>query len=412
MKIAKNDFIKSIEIFPVFVAFYTLTGLSPIWYFLGLHRGITLLSTFAFAFLVFLTQSRGVPKWYFYFSIITLSLCLISGIYWSHPRVGLYGIYFLMSLFIILVISQSEFEKFIDLSTPIIVALLIGAWVGTIYAFMGGEAIAVFQNPDSRGNGLFLSTLSNAANRINGNLLIRPAGIYDEPGTFSFIICALSTVRHFRNKKEGITLAMILMGFVTLSLAHFIFSLVYIGHLLLNRILIITKLICKKILRAILLAILISIFLTLTPAGLALDNFLLARLEVTEEGTIEGDNRSDQMFHAMEKLNPTVFIWGIDSICTVDASECSRRHGEMGNNPLSPLVFRGILVSLLHYVCLFTFLILGITRRNRFLLFGIFLLFLQRPSIMSPGYDIWAVAILSSVPLKSSSTRKGSTFQL
>jgi hypothetical protein len=103
--------------------------------------------------------------------------------------------------------------------------MLIGAYLGFVYALAGGAPIFSIKNPDNRTSWLYLTTFTNA--RIGR--IIRPSGFFDEPGALSFFICITAMLRNINKRNSKITLLLLFTGFITLSLAHLVYV---IFHLL------------------------------------------------------------------------------------------------------------------------------------------------------------------------------------
>lgn len=102
----------------------------------------------------------------------------------------------------------------------LVVILLLGAIIGFIYALFGGQPLlTVFEGgPSGRELRLYLTTFTDASIKN----IIRPAGIFDEPGafaTFITIFVALNEALRGNQTKSFVVLA---MGLVTGSMALFI----------------------------------------------------------------------------------------------------------------------------------------------------------------------------------------------
>ena len=70
------------------------------------------------------------------------------------------------------------------------------------------EELFSIVNEDSRSNGFYLSTFSNSY--VRG--VIRPAGIYDEPGALSFVACIIAALRKIRGFSEKGTWIILILG--------------------------------------------------------------------------------------------------------------------------------------------------------------------------------------------------------
>ena len=114
-------------------------------------------------------------------------------------------------------------EWFLTLATAFMLVLLIGAIIGFALALNGAQPLFDIANSDGRPNYFYYTTFSN----MRWGNVIRSSGLYDEPGAFSYMICAVSALRHLRGRDARVTWLMLGMGFVTLSLAHLVYVLLH-----------------------------------------------------------------------------------------------------------------------------------------------------------------------------------------
>jgi len=265
----------------------------------------------------------------------------------------------------------------------------IGAAVGLIYALQGGEALMVISNPDGRSNYLYLTTMTNWK---LGNV-IRPSGIFDEPGALSFVICYTCACRHILNLPRKKTWVLLFLGFSTLSMAHAIY---FFFHLISE------KLDFRRMLRQLPVFFVVVIVLLLNESIRSVFyDFLVKRFAFTGSG-FTGDNRTVLISNAFSYLDLRSFFWGLDSSCIADVVVCNSRYDSFGENPLSLLVLTGIGPSLPYYFYTPLLLLIGITNRRNGVLFGAGLLLLQRPNIMSYGYAP-LICLLIAIALYSNS---------
>lgn len=379
---------------------YTVTGISPIWHYLGLHRVFAFLLLIISGFVVYAINKRTLKSGYILFGLIVLVLSLVSGIYWGDFRIGIYPVFLVLCLNCVSLLKKSEFDVCIDFITVAFLLLLLTAWVGSIYAFFGGQPTTSFVNPDLRLNHLYLTTLStqSASYIVNGHLVIRAAGIYDEPGTFSFCICSLATIRTLIKKNWQVTTVLVLMGFITLSLAHLIYSLIYFASLIINssanyrKIIKRTTVMCSSF-------VLLFLVLNFVPiVSRIFEQSLLSRLQVYDSQSIAISHhdslRSRSVTNALNSIDPSVFFWGIDSSCLSDIKECHQKYGSMSFNPLSPLIYQGFFSGLAYYVVTLYFLCVGLSQKPKLIILGMLFLLLPRPYVLVPGYEIWIVSAI------------------
>lgn len=372
-----------IIIFFVFAA--SFLSLSPVFnYFFSFPSNllsvISCLIVLSVLFGVELNKGRVIFS--FFVSIYFFVASFFLALYWQELKLAIYPIYVIVALFSVFFIPLSVLRELIDFLSVVLVVVVVGAIIGFLYALIGGDEMLSFLNPDGRVAKLYLTTMTNA---ISGNV-IRPSGIFDEPGALSFVICIVCSCRHMLNMSKSKTWFLLISGFITMSLAHFVYVLCHIVS---------EKIKIGDLSRNIL--ILISLIILLLSQVDVLDAFndnFLARFDI-ENGRLAGDSRSDLLFNAYELLNERVFLWGVDSSCVVNIDVCNGSYKLFGENFLSLLVLLGIGLSLPYYLCLIIFTVLGLTKKNRFVLFGIALLLCQRPYLMSYGYAVLIVLLLS-----------------
>jgi hypothetical protein len=65
----------------------------------------------------------------------------------------------------------------------------------------------------------------------------------------------------------------------------------------------------------------------------------------------------------------------------------------MGENPLSPLVFSGIIIEYPYYIIVGLFIVSPLWGRKYIVIFGMGLLFMQRPYVLGFSYSFMAIMI-------------------
>lgn len=312
---------------------------------------------------------------------------LVPSLYWLELRYFFYPSFFLVALLLVTICGRNEIAKFVDLSTNIILLLLAASVVGFILAKLGFDYTLKFKNPDGRWNYLYYTTLTNY---VRGDF-IRPSAIFDEPGTFSFVICLTAFFRFCLGRDFKLTWIILFLGFITFSLAHLIFCTIFLFAERFN---------AKRI--SFFLGLLLSAFLIFTFTGFSstISDKLLGRLEITEEGTVKGDNRTVLMGNALseiEKKNEAVLV-GLDPDCLFNVPVCKEEYPLMGANPVTPLVFQGLFVSWPYYLLIIlSCLSLFVHGRSGLAFFAVGLLFLQRPYLMLAGYSLLGVLAVQLV---------------
>lgn len=328
----------------------------------------------------------------------------ISASYWGEPRMMFIPIYLISSALAISVLGRQDVDAFVELFTSVMMAMLIGAAIGLFYAFAGGPPLFAFPNPDGQLNQLFLTTLTNSQ---YGNF-IRPSGLFDEPGALSFVVCCLAALRHALGYNKKVTWTMLLLGLVTMSLAHMLYMVVHAINELSG-----SKHMMKALVMTTVVAIALYAIVTFVqPVQEIYSNLLLARF-VVSGGRLAGDNRTELFLNAASHINPKSFWFGIDARCAVGFINCPEQgYTRYGENPLTLLVQWGLLISFPYYLGL---VYLGIVAflRHSLIPVGIFLLLLQRPYTMSFGYALLillTIAVLArKIPESSGRTLTGAS---
>lgn len=177
--------------------------------------------------LIFTQLKRFRVNLFFIFSGSIILIFYLAGlIYWQESKLLLFPIYFILSWIVIFCTSTRDIELFIKYSSIFAFILVIGGFLGLIYTLSGGQEIFSIANEDTRLNGFYLTTFSNSY--VRGT--IRPSGIYDEPGALSFVICFVAAIRKLWGCDDKLTWAILILGFFTMSLAHFIFFILFVLH--------------------------------------------------------------------------------------------------------------------------------------------------------------------------------------
>jgi hypothetical protein len=275
--------------------------------------------------------------------------------------------------------------KFINFATKFMFVLLAGCIIGFFYALSGGTPIYQMDH-GYRTYGFYLTTLTCAIMPWPGITVIRPSGIYDEPGALSFFLCALAFIRVLANKNEKETFLLLLFGNITFSVTHFMCFCIYLTYLFVN------NLKKKSMILYAVLIVFISL-LTYYQFKEVFDNALLARFEYNEAtGTINGNTRSEQLETSIKMLDFDSFLWGKDKLIYQDEEKFNKKYGNVMESPLGPLVVNGILVSFVFYLFLAAVFLAGLVCPKKSLIFvGIAILFLQRPYFESIGYSLYFV---------------------
>lgn len=307
---------------------------------------------------------------------LVLLLTIPTAIFWREWMVILFPIYFIVSIIIISIASREDISKFSEISTLFLLIISTGAWVGFIYALQGGESLFSIENNDGRENAFFITTFSN----FYIGSFIRPSGIFDEPGSLSFIICFIAGLRHNLDQPKKATWQLLLLGTITLSIAHFIYL---IFHALQDRSYLLSG---KKTLISVISIICLIVATAFSAAGDDAEMFF-SRFVVTD-GKLTGDSRTDLFYSALDRIDSVNLFFGLDVDCIAKSKVCEEKgHGQFGETPAGIILLLGIFLSFPYFLILIWLLCSAIVWRN-FVAIGLLLLLLQRPYVMNYGYSL------------------------
>jgi hypothetical protein len=282
--------------------------------------------------------------------------------------------------------GKQGIDAFCNIATRFTIILLAGAIASFIFAGLGMPPLFAITNPDGQDYYFFYTGFTNSYS----DNFIRASAIYDEPGAFSMYICFVAALRHLMNRNRKTTWMMLALGFITFSLAHLIYVFCHFLAEQASR----TRIVVWLSLLALLLAAII------TSIGPDSNIVLLSRLALTEDTNLfAGDNRSFQLFNAWSRIseNPSSIFFGLDRTCVFNQAICQEKFGVLGENPLSPLAFGGLLSEAPYYITVIVFLLSPVFSRKYIVVLGIGLLFLQRPYVMGFSYSLIAVTLLDTM---------------
>ena len=342
---------------------------------------------------------KGLERKYFIWCLVILFSAIIPTLYWQEARLILIPKYFLFSILAIPLLNNNDYKVFITLSSWLIFIILLGAVLGVFYAYYGGPPIFSFANEDGRLNQLYLTTLTNT--QIQN--LIRPAGIFDEPGALSFITCFIAALRHATGRSKKLTWVILTLGFITSSFAHLAYFLLHLAE----------EFKSKEGRQEVFIstifygAILLGIVFILPPLHDVLSTFLFSRLTTvapdffttaapdfftTAAPESLGQDRITMMHNAINYLNLRSFMFGLDSDCAVGLANCTADKGYAyyGDNWLTLIVHWGVFLAFPYYLSL-AYLAFNSFRLRSFIMLGMLFLLLQRPYTMSYGYSLLIV---------------------
>lgn len=346
----------------------------------------------------------------------TLIICAVStaaiitsalgAIYWGGDLMYAMPAILCALMFIAVVgTSNTIIENSIRIYSTLMLVILLGAWIGFFLALIGTDALITFSNPDGRSVGLFSTTLSNTIFRVDGSIIIRPSGIYDEPGALSFFTIAAALLCELTKSLKSRAWLLLTLGLVTASLAHLIFLMLFAIHRTNKKFR--PTLLGGIAFSAIFLGLIANEYEPTSDKASYISKLTISRLASTEDG-LEGDNRTTLIKNAASKLEITNLVFGLDSKCVSAVFECKNEHGNFGENPLSPIVSGGLAgIGGLYIAGIICLAIAGWVSKKPILFFAIFLVFLQRPYLfISPQYTLPIALAFSLIFQSHTNTQK------
>jgi hypothetical protein len=369
-------------LYTITMLYLSLISVSPILIYFGLNAILILLPVIG-VFVYYTTILNRKINIYTILIIVTISiLSFIVALYHQRLIIFFIPIFFIINILYINIFKKDELYIFVNIATYFLIVIMILSIFGIFYHYFGGQSILTIINADGRPNNLYLTTFSNT--NTEWVRFIRPSGFFDEPGALSFFICALTIVRHILKLNKNVTLSLLLLGIFTFSLAHILFILFYF----LSE----TRFSIKRMLYYGAVFSVFSVIVINTPLSSMVNLFFFNRIEISDDGMLKGDNRTERMINAISLLNINNIFFGLDNECIVSPHECEK-YGSIDSNPVAPLVRQGILLSFPYYAYLFIILY-GLIKYKDPIYLGLFLLVLQRPNVMTLGYSFWAILIM------------------
>ncbi len=305
----------------------------------------------------------------------------------QQPKAAAIPVIALLPFTLLLGYPLGTLRRLTEAMSGTLLVLLVGAWVGLAYFQAGGSPILSFEQYDGRISELYLSTLSVT---VLDQGYMRPSSLFDEPGTLSFITVCVACLRVALGLRTGRTVALMVLGLVTGSIAHVICVVSMLLHAAsvsgIWRRIQPTKL---------LLALVVSV-----PAGWFVYAQLIApRLVETASGGIEADTRTPLVLRSLLLLDQASPLSGLDQgLCYFDSVTCVSTYGIFLESPLGPYLALGGPASLPYYLFLLMLLVLaGMQRKMAFIHLTVLAIFLQRPYVLNLGYATLAGLYLATI---------------
>lgn len=344
------------KIYLVYIFIYANLFISPL--FALIPFSVWQLITVITFFLLFASYTRRhtIDKIFVFLFVISAITFSLPALFYQDINPITNNIAYLFVMVLFCFFKEKYINPFITYSTIFICILIVGAYIGFLYALVGGAPTFTYNGAEGRRH-LFYLTTSVPANAVLGRF-IRPGGIYDEPGSLSSFICSICLLRVLYRRNDNKTLFILLAGLITFSLFHLIIVFCFfVYYLIRNR---------RKKSTIFFIAIMALIFISLIILFYdAVEQILLSRLKMTSDGRLAGDTRIHSMMSALSLINNESFFWGIGT----DIYYNPRNYLYFNDNPLTLLARYGLFASWYYYVFLIIIFIAGIFKRRYFLIF-------------------------------------------
>lgn len=339
---------------------------------------------FAIVGIVSLTVCLHETRWRLRQGLIKLVLLLMIAGSFGSLLAGVYS-QFLMaaSLSLSLIIAFNGWGLFSDRSsvnylTFIAFLFVSGAVIAFLYAYSGG---APLDKIDLYGDYsyFYITTFTNA---VTGNL-IRPAGIFDEPGALAMYLTLVVALNEVFKVNTRWSVALLFVGLVSGSFALFIVAIVYL----------LTKIQRRSLLLVAAIIVALATLVTFNDkAAIIADKFFLARLELAD-GRIVGDNRTHQMEFFLQTVNWDMTIHGQKALGK------GYRGQDTSSNPFSIYHDYGLLIWIPYLVLELWLLYCSIFYRPhlRFPAFALFFTLLQRPYVYSMHWSTMIAVLVIAI---------------
>ena len=366
------------------VLYFFLTASHVVGFFISNGvLGVALFAIFFFYLSLFCVNRNSLIA---FCTLISIGmLCALIG---GNYAVSLNLIYFSMMLVLISNVSLTELAKAVDIICTVLLWILLLALISLVYKSLGGQPLAEFKNPDGRPNYWMLTSFSNA----NYSYFMRPSGIFDEPGALSFHCCAAVFCRCMITRElDGKSTLIVILGFVTLSLAHFVFAFLYFLVLLLS----IRKFKTIAGVLSVILMLLAGLFFLYEYDSQvkSIVDFFLGRFAYSESAGFSGNSRSGSFANALNAVSDSNLWLGLYQESCYLTKSCLQVYGNYQQNFFTPLVEHGLIISSLYYLPFIAIFVLSVFRLN-VLAIAFLLLWVQRPYYMAVGYTYWFVLFI------------------
>lgn len=302
---------------------------------------------------------------------------LFSAIFNKTPKPVLFGslsiIYFLSTFFL----KRDEIVRIVKVISGLLLLTLCFGFIAILFGTAQVFKISVIKNLDLYPLGLLYHNIP----------IPRLAGFFYEPGQLSFYICVCIVLRELLSLDSKLTFILLVLGFLTQSISHLFFSVFFLLFIFFKNSSSNNKL--KFVLGFFAFFYLVSISGFFDWVFDRISTFISQPdewsrfLSFNNALTVLDDDLNKYLVGPNSELSARVIE--DENVFDIELDNVS----VYGENPLSPLIFGGILASWPYYFFIIFYLFDSFTSgKKSFLVFIIALLTLQRPYTLEFPYAL------------------------
>ncbi len=362
----------------ILLLFHSFFSTSLIPGLIGISPTFIVLSNFIMIFLLIFHYGRTIKSWAIILTLLVLSTTLFKVLEFGEPFFFKINVYLILTFSILSVVRNNEIVVFTEISSKFLLIFLIGACIAIALNIIGLSYIYSYVAANGREQFFYYTSFGH----LHGAVL-RPSGIYDEPGTLAFMLASILVLRRIFDLNQKHSLVLLFLGFSTFSVAYVVFSFFYLFSMNLN----------GKNRRTTFLLILV--FITGSSFSGFIDLFqsaVINRVEIGGDAIHVSGGRQSLMELAQYNLSTTrdAYLWGVDPFCTINNEACLSK-GYMSENPLAPLAEHGLFIAWPYYLFLSLLVILSFKGRKYLIYLAIGSIFLQRPYLLNYGVSLLGI---------------------
>lgn len=262
------------------------------------------------------------------------------------------------------------------------ITILAGGAISVFYGLLGGQPLYELDLTGYRVLHLYLTSFSDA---VVGDI-VRPAGIFDEPGALAMYATAVLCLNEIRGVDKRINLLILALSAFTGSLMMYIIIFLYLlmgGE---------TRDILKKAIFVLAMAGTLIYFADNRKAKDYLETVLIGRVEMNNDG-LSGDNRSNQVKSFLQLVDWRITLEG------QKRSGVTHDGHDLSSNPFSIYYYYGLVIWLPYLLCMLWLAYVMVTANGgvRFAAIAMFGTLLQRPFLYSMHWTLLLCVVLVGI---------------